>query len=108
MFSSTIHSPALIRISSTALLLFRRILMIAGTVSLLGLAGFFSGNTGLLDSLQAFLPADVSAAEDEDLEDADEVEAIADNGESQRPISQQSAESLSPKMRRALAYVSRR
>jgi hypothetical protein len=97
MSSTTIQFPAVFRISSAALVLIQRFLMISGLVFLLGLAGVFSGNAGLLEGLQALLPDDVSASEAEEVADSPDDEALPG----------QSVEALNPKMRRALDYVSR-
>lgn len=97
MSSSTIQFPAVFRISSAALVLIQRFLMISGLVFLLGLAGVFSGNAGLLESLQALLPDDVSASDAEEVANSPDAEALPG----------QPVEVLDPKMRRALDYVSR-
>lgn len=96
MFTSTIRVPAVLRFSSVALVLFQKLLMVFGVVFLLGLAGTYSGNAGLLEGLRALLPASVAASE------------LADDDTESEIAAEPSVESLTPKMRRALDYVSRR
>ena len=96
MFASTVLSSAMLRVSAVALALFQKFLMVAGLVFVLGLIGIQVGHAGLIDGLKSLIP--LAEASDDEL--ADELPAEL----SVEPT----AEALSPKMRGALDYVSRR
>ena len=93
MFASTIFPAAMLRVSAVALALFQKFLMVAGLVFVLGLIGVQAGHAGLIDGLKALMPS-AEASVDAELEDELPAEP--------------SVETLSPKMRGALDYVSRR
>ena len=93
MFASTIFPTAMLRVSAVALALFQKFLMVAGLVFVLGLIGVQAGHAGLIDGLKALMPS-AEASVDAELEDELPAEP--------------SVETLSPKMRGALDYVSRR
>ena len=93
MFASTIFPTAMLRVSAVALALFQKFLMVAGLVFVLGLMGVQAGHAGLIDGLKALMPS-AEASVDDELEDELPAEP--------------SVETLSPKMRGALDYVSRR
>ena len=95
MFASTVFPSAMLRVSTVALALFQKFLMVAGLVFVIGLIGVQVGHAGLIDSLKSLSPPDEVVLEEEDV--------VADTA----PATQ-SFETLSPKMRSALAYVSRR
>lgn len=98
MFASTVFSPAMSRVSSLALALLQKFLMVAGLIFVMGLVGLQSGHLGLLDSLKSLLvpSAVASPPEEEPSELVNESPA------------EPSVERLSPKMQGALDYVSRR
>ena len=95
MFASTVFPSAMLRVSTVALALFLKFLMVAGLVFVIGLIGVQVGHAGLIDSLKSLSPPDEVVLEEEYV--------VADTA----PATQ-SFETLSPKMRSALAYVSRR
>lgn len=94
MFATTFLPPAMLRVSTVVYALLQKFLMVAGFVFVMGLIGLQSGHLGLLDGLKSLMPsAEASVTEDEV---AAELPA------------EESATSLSPRMRGALDYVSRR
>ncbi len=98
MFASTVFSPAMSRVSSLALALLKKFLMVAGLVFVMGLVGLQSGHLGLLDSLKSLLvPAAVASPPE-----------VEPNELVSEPPAELSMERLSPKMQGALDYVSRR
>jgi len=95
MFATTAFLPAFLRASLAFFSLLQKFLMVAGLVFLTGLVGLQAGHSGLIDGLKTLLPS----SELTDVEEgASEFAAPAE----------QSAPALSPKMRGALDYVSRR
>jgi len=106
MFASTTLSPALLRVAAAFAFLVRKFLMVAGLVFLLALAGTYSGNFALLNGLKAVLPAEVAASESLSADAADDADGALADGMTR--TSEQVAGSLTPTMRRALSYVSRR
>ncbi len=95
MFATTVFPPAFLRASFALFALLRKFLMVAGLVFLMGLVGLQAGHSGLIDGLRTLIPSsEVMDAE----EDASAFAAPAE----------QSAPALSPKMRGALDYVSKR
>nr|MBL8411870.1 lytic transglycosylase domain-containing protein [Dechloromonas sp.] len=93
MIASNTLSPSMLRISAAALALVQKFLMVAGLIFITGLIGLQIGHSGLIDGLKSLLPsAEASVAEEvaEELPAADSVAV------------------LSPRMRGALDYVSRR
>lgn len=93
MFTSTVLSPSMSRLSAVASSMFQKFLMLAGVFFVLVLVGIQSGNPTLLDGLKVLLPASEAAAVDDEL-DVEEVDPAA--------------ETLSARMRGAMDYVSRR
>ena len=102
MFASTDFSQAMSRVSSLALVLLQRFLMIAGLVFVMGLLGLQSGHLGALKGLKPLVPSAV----------ASQPEAapgeLADEPAAEPAAEQPLIETLSPKMQGALDYVSRR
>lgn len=94
MFTSTVLSPSMLRLSALASAMFQKFLMVSGMLFVLALAGLQSGNPTLLGGLKMLLPASEELAFDDTLE-AEEVDEA-------------SAEALSTRMRGAMDYVSRR
>jgi len=91
MFATT----AFLRASLAFFSLLQKFLMVAGLVFLTGLVGLQAGHSGLIDGLKTLIPSpELTDAEEE----ASQFAAPAE----------QSAPALSPKMRGALDYVSRR
>lgn len=95
MFASTIFPAAMSRVSSVALALLQKFLMVAGLVFVMALIGLQTGHLGLADLLKSFVTsAEATVPEEESIE---------------LPAAPQPlAETLSPKMQGALNYVSRR
>jgi len=98
MFASTVFSQAMSRVSSLALALLQRFLMIAGLVFVMGLVGLQSGHVGVLKGFKPLVPSAVAS-----VPEAASGELGAEPGAEQPLI-----EVLSPKMQGALDYVSRR
>ncbi|MDP3440358.1 MAG: transglycosylase SLT domain-containing protein [Azonexus sp.] len=96
MFASTSFSPALGRVSSVALALFQKFLMVAGLVFVLALIGLQIGYPSLINGLKSLVPSAVASVSEPEL--ADVAETPVD------PL----LETLSPRMQGALNYVSRR
>ena len=97
MFPTTVLPPAFLRVSFAFLALLRKFLMVVGLVFLMGLVGLQAGHSGLIEGLKSLIPVSEAA-------DAAEEE---DEGESVAPA-EPSAPALTPKMRGALDYVSKR
>jgi len=95
MFTTTFLPPAFLRVSTVIYALLQKFLMVAGLVFVAGLIGLQTGNAGWLDGLKSVLPSAVASVAEEDV-----VEAETD--------ADQSIATLSPRMRGALNYVSRR
>ncbi len=93
--STTTHTlPAMTRVSTVVVTLLQRVLMIAGVVFLMGLIGIQAGHAGFIESLKAFLPADE--------------ELVLDVPAAIVPVVDEHEAELSPRMRGALDYVSKR
>ncbi|MBU1364026.1 MAG: transglycosylase SLT domain-containing protein [Gammaproteobacteria bacterium] len=92
MTTSTVFPSSMQRISAVASTLFQKILMLAGMLFVLALAGLQSGNPTLVESLKALQP-------DSEL-DADSPEAPV--------VAEPANEALSARMLVAMDYVSRR
>lgn len=94
MIASATLSPALQRACSVLILALRKFLMLAGLVFIIALIGQQSGRFSLLDGFFGLVPASEAAvAVEEELVD---------------PSAEPSLVSLSPRMRGALDYVSKR
>lgn len=98
MFASTTFSPALGRVSSVALALFQKFLMVAGLVFVLALIGLQIGYPSLINGLKSLVP---SAA-------ASVPEPVAGEPAVTPTPAEPLLETLSPRMLGALNYVSRR
>jgi len=95
MFASTVFPPGFMRASFAVYALLQKFLMVSGVVFLIGLVGLQAGHAGLIDGLKTLLPSAQAADADAEEEEADAPAADA-------------APSLTPKMRGALDYVSKR
>ncbi|MBL0352974.1 MAG: lytic transglycosylase domain-containing protein [Dechloromonas sp.] len=95
MFTSTAFPPAVLRASFAFFALLQKFLMVVGLVFLTALVGLQAGHSGLIDGLKTL----VSSPEATD--------AVEDVSEFAAPT-EQLAPVLSPKMRGALDYVSKR
>ena len=95
MFASTVFPPGFMRASFAVYALLQKFLMVSGVVFLIGLVGLQAGHAGLIDGLKTLLPSAQAADADAEEEEADATAADA-------------APSLTPKMRGALDYVSKR
>src|SRR5512145_855863 len=93
MSTTTFLSPALQRVSNVVSTLFQKFLMVAGLVFVIGLIGLQTGYLGLTDELQSVLPLAAASVSEEVLPESPVETAVG---------------SLSPRMRGALDYVSRR
>lgn len=94
MVATSLFSPALTRVASLLLALFRRLLMLSGILLIVGLAGLQSGHTAIVEGLKSALPREAMPAE---------VPAGVMGEAAALP-----AEVLSPRMQGALQYVARR
>ena len=94
MFASTVFPPGFMRASFAVYALLQKFLMVSGVVFLMGLVGLQAGHAGLIDGLKTLLPSSQPADADAE-EEADAPAADA------TPL-------LTPKMRGALDYVSKR
>lgn len=99
MFATTLFPPAMLRLTSAALALIQKFLVVVGLALLVGLAGVYNGHSAFVEGIKSVLPKEVMAAEDE------EVDAASDPAESSVAAS---PEHISPRMSAALGYVSRR
>ena len=95
MFASTVFPAAMSRVSSVALALLQKFLMVAGLVFVMALIGLQTGHLGLADLLKSFVTsAEATVPEEESIELPAPPQPLV--------------ETLSPKMQGALNYVSRR
>lgn len=93
MFTTTVFSPAILRVSSVVFSLLQKGLMVAGFAFVIVVTGLQAGNFGLIEQLKSLIPsAAASVAEPQVIE----------------PSAETLAETLSPKMQKALDYVARR
>ena len=93
MFASTVFPPGFMRASFAVYALLQKFLMVSGVVFLIGLIGLQAGHAGLIDGLKTLLPSSQAADAEEEEADAPAADAT--------PL-------LTPKMRGALDYVSKR
>jgi hypothetical protein len=92
MFATTILAPAFQRVSLVIGDLFRKALMVAGLILVIGLIGLQTGHSGLTDSLKLLVsPVEASIAEEPEM-----ASEVADTT------------ALTPRMQGALNFVSRR
>ena len=95
MFTTTVISPAMLRSMTVLYAVFQKFLMVAGLIFVTGLVAVQMGHAGLVDGLKSLVATEeVQVVEPEELATAD-----ADNSYSTV---------LSPKMRAALDFVSRK
>lgn len=100
MFASKFFFPAVVQSALlTVASAVRKVLMLAGIVFLLGLAGNYQGHGGLAAGLQAMFPGELVAAEG--VLSAPPAEAV-------QPVALKDEPRLLPSMRAALNHVSRR
>lgn len=95
MIATTLFPPAMLRVSSVCFALLQKSLMVIGLVFVMGLIGLQSGHLGLLDGLKSLLPSVEAAPLDE--------KVVPD-----APDAPAAGESLTPRMRGAMSYVSKR
>ena len=95
MIATSLFPPAMLRVSLVVFALLQKSLMVIGLVFVMGLVGLQSGHLGLLDRLKSLLPSVEAAPLEEKVADS------AAAGES-------AGESLTPRMRGAMSYVSKR
>ena len=92
MFATTILAPAFQRVSLLIGDLFRKALMVAGLILVIGLIGLQTGHSGLTDSLKLLVsPVEASIAEEPEM-----------------PSEVADTTALTPRMQGALNFVSRR
>ena len=96
MFATTLFHPVMSRFTATMLTLIQNLLMVSGLVMIVGLFGLHQGNTGFVEGFKSLLPKHLFQAEE--TFDLAEAEVIVD----------EKSETLSPTMRGALNYVSKR
>jgi hypothetical protein len=96
MFATTLFHPVMSRFTATMLTLIQNLLMVSGLVMIVGLFGLHQGNTGFVEGFKSLLPKHLFQAEE--TVDLAEAEVIVD----------EKSETLSPTMRGALNYVSKR
>lgn len=101
MFASTTPSPAVQRVSTVVYVLLQKFLMAAGLIFVFGLLGWLSGHLNFSDGLKSAVPASEAV-----LPPVVAVAAAAEAPES--PPVEATPADLSPRMRGALDYVSRR
>lgn len=96
MFATTLFHPVMSRFTATVLTLIQNLLMVSGLVMIIGLFGLHQGNTGFVEGFKSLLPKHLFQTEE--AAELAETEVIAD----------EKSETLSPPMRGALNYVSKR
>lgn len=94
MFTTTLISPAMLRSMATLSVVLQKFLMVAGLVFVTGLVAVQMGHAGLVDGLKSLVLAEEPQSIDE-LEDVPAVSGV-------------DSATLSPKMRAALDFVSRK
>lgn len=94
MFTTTLISPAMLRSMATLSVVLQKFLMVAGLVFVTGLVAVQMGHAGLVDGLKSLVLAEEPQSTDE-LEDVPAVSGV-------------DSVILSPKMRAALDFVSRK
>ena len=95
MFATTLFHPGMSRMTAAFLALIQKTLVISGLVLLVALFGAHFGHAAFVEGLKSVLPKSLLIAEED----------VADEAELATEIK---AEALSPRMRGALAYVSKR
>ena len=100
MFATTLFHPVMSRFTATVLTLIQNLLMVSGLVMIIGLFGLHQGNTDFVEGFKSLLPKHLFQAE----ESVEPPEAETETD----PIVDEKSEALSPAMRGALNYVSKR
>ncbi len=95
MFATTLFHPGMSKMTSAVLALIQKVLMVSGFVLLIALFGAHVGQAAFVEGLKSVLPKSLLVAEEEV---DDEVDIAAEA----------KAQALSPRMRGALEYVSKR
>lgn len=98
MFASTSFSPAFGRVSSVALALFQKFLMVAGLIFVFALIGLQIGYPSLINGLKSLVPSAAASVSEA---------AVSELAVTPMPA-EPMLETLSPRMQGALNYVSRR
>lgn len=93
MFTTTVFSPAMLRVSSVVFSLLQKSLMVAGLVFLIVVAGLQVGNFGLIEQLKSLIPSAEASIPEPEISEQSPVTLV---------------EKLSPKMQMALDYVAKR
>ena len=94
MFTTTLISPAMLRSMATLSVVLQKFLMVAGLVFVTGLVAVQMGHAGLVDGLKSL----VLAEEPQSIDELEDVPAVSGFDSA----------TLSPKMRAALDFVSRK
>ncbi|MDD2884201.1 MAG: transglycosylase SLT domain-containing protein [Dechloromonas sp.] len=100
MVATTTLSPVMLRVAADISRLIRKFLMFAGLLAVLALVGAYSGHVDLLRTLQGFLPSDVAASEAN--------LTLSEGDDALQATALDDAATISPRMHRALRYVSQR
>ncbi len=95
-------SPAFLRAFEIFAHAVRKVLMLAGVIFVLGLAGTYQGHSGFIDGVQAMFPAGVNASEDA------AGHALASAGDEASQMLLAEGKRLLPSMQQALNSVARR
>ncbi len=99
MFATSLFPPAMSRLTSAALAMIQKFLVVFGLTLLVGLIGAHHGHAAFVEGIKSVLPKEALLADEEVQDDVDEpVTALSDV----------SADLLTPRMSAALDYVSRR
>lgn len=98
MIATTLFPPAMLRVSLVVFALLQKSLMVIGLVFVMGLIGLQSGHLGLLDGLKSLMPSVEAAPLNE----------VLAAGEVAGTVTEEPDEMLSPRMRGAMTYVSKR
>lgn len=101
MVATTLVPPAMSKVTSAVLTLIQKALMLSGLVLLVGLFGLYNGHTAFVEGLKSVLPKSVLLAEEEVDDEPDVTTEITE-------VTEIKSETLSPRMRGALDYVSKR
>lgn len=96
MFATTLFHPVMSRFTATVLTLIQNLLMVSGLVMIIGLFGLHQRNTGFVEGFKSLLPKHLLQ-----VEDTVGLAAVA-------VVVDEKSETLSPTMRGALNYVSKR
>ena len=94
MIATAVLPPTMLRVTSVVMTLFQAALMAAGTILIIGVISLYNGNARVLDGARSLIPEVLAVR----------FGLVADESGEAEP----SRENLSPRMRGALDYVSRR